>query len=163
YTEADLPWSLSTDNKPYWLQFTLWVAVTRRERIEGRIIGPAQRLTVPQALRALTAAGAYVCCAERDRGSLAVGKLADLQVLDLDQVERNLDRMAALFADRRVRVRPHAKTHKVPNVALMQLARGAVGVCCAKLGEAEVMAAGGVSGLLITTEIVGVPKIRRLL
>src|SRR5438874_1537742 len=98
----------------------------------------------------------------------AVGKRVDEMdtpclLLDLDQVERNLDRMAALFADRRVRVRPHAKTHKVPNVALMQLARGAIGVCCAKLGEAEVMAAGGVSGLLITTEIVGVPKIRRLL
>jgi D-serine deaminase-like pyridoxal phosphate-dependent protein len=98
----------------------------------------------------------------------AVGKRVDEMdtpclLLDLDQVERNLDRMAALFADHRVRVRPHAKTHKVPNVALMQLARGAIGVCCAKLGEAEVMAAGGVSGLLITTEIVGVPKIRRLL
>src|SRR5207248_7357481 len=101
-------------------------------------------------------------------GTGAIGaRIEDLDtpslLLDLDKVERNLDAMARLFAGSRVRVRPHVKTHKVPNVALMQLARGAIGVCCAKIGEAEVMAAGGISGLLITTEIVGVPKIRRLL
>jgi len=84
-------------------------------------------------------------------------------LLDLDAVERNLDAMARLFAESPVRIRPHTKTHKVPNLALMQLARGAIGVCCAKLGEAEVMAAGGVSELLVTTEIVGPAKIRRLL
>jgi D-serine deaminase-like pyridoxal phosphate-dependent protein len=84
-------------------------------------------------------------------------------LLDLDKVERNLATMAELFADSRVRVRPHTKTHKVPNLAHMQLAHGAIGVCCAKLGEAEVMATGGVSDLLVTTEVVGPHKIRRLL
>ena len=84
-------------------------------------------------------------------------------LLDLDAVERNLDRMAALYAGSTVRLRPHTKTHKVPNLALMQLARGAIGVCCAKLGEAEVMAAGGVPEILVTTEIVGTAKVRRLL
>src|SRR6478736_3053519 len=98
----------------------------------------------------------------------AVGKRIDeldtpCLLLDLDKAERNLDRMAGLFAGSSVRVRPHTKTHKVPNLALMQLERGAIGVCCAKLGEAEVMAAGGVSGLLVTTEVVGEAKIRRLL
>jgi D-serine deaminase-like pyridoxal phosphate-dependent protein len=84
-------------------------------------------------------------------------------LLDLDAVERNLDAMARLFAETSVRVRPHAKTHKVPNVALMQLARGAIGICCAKLGEAEVMAAGGVPEILVTTEVVGAVKVRRLI
>lgn len=84
-------------------------------------------------------------------------------LLNLDKVERNLDAMAAAFAGTPVAVRPHTKTHKVPRLALMQLQRGAVGVCCAKLGEAEVMAAGGVSGLLVTSELVGQAKIRRLL
>lgn len=84
-------------------------------------------------------------------------------LLDLDKVERNLDRMAALFAGSKVRVRPHAKAHKHPGLALMQLQRGAIGICCAKLGEAEVMAAGGVSGLLVTTEVVGPTKIARLI
>ena len=55
----------------------------------------------------------------------------------------------------RVRARPHTKTHKVPNLALEQLRRGAIGICCAKLGEAEVMAAGGVGPILLTTEVVG--------
>lgn len=61
------------------------------------------------------------------------------------------------------RLRPHTKTHKVPPPALMQLARCAVGVCRAKLAEAEVMASGGVSEILVTTEEVGAAKIRRLL
>ena len=51
---------------------------------------------MPQALRALTAAGAYVCCAERDRGSLAVGKLADLQVLDADPLRVDPDALQHL-------------------------------------------------------------------
>jgi D-serine deaminase-like pyridoxal phosphate-dependent protein len=84
-------------------------------------------------------------------------------LLDLDKVERNLDTMAASFAGGRVKLRPHAKTHKTATIARMQLDRGAIGVCCAKLGEAEVLADGGVTGILITTEIVGAEKVRRLI
>jgi D-serine deaminase-like pyridoxal phosphate-dependent protein len=84
-------------------------------------------------------------------------------LLDLDAVERNLDRMQQALAGSSVRARPHTKTHKVPNLALMQLQRGAIGICCAKLGEAEVMAAGGVGPILLTTEVVGDAKISRLL
>ena len=83
-------------------------------------------------------------------------------VVDLDALERNLDRMAAFAARTGKRLRPHAKTHKSPIVARMQLARGAIGLCCAKLGEAEVMADAGVGPLLITTEIAGEPKVSRL-
>ena len=84
-------------------------------------------------------------------------------LLDLDKVERNLDRMASLFAGTRVGLRPHAKTHKTATIAKMQLARGAVGICCAKLGEAEALGARGVQPLLITTEIVGPLKLARLI
>jgi D-serine deaminase-like pyridoxal phosphate-dependent protein len=84
-------------------------------------------------------------------------------ILDLGAVERNLDRMDEALAATTVRARPHTKTHKVPNLALEQLRRGAIGICCAKLGEAEVMAAGGVGPILLTTEVVGEAKIRRLL
>jgi D-serine deaminase-like pyridoxal phosphate-dependent protein len=84
-------------------------------------------------------------------------------LLDLDKVERNLEGMAASFTGTRVKLRPHAKTHKTATIARMQLDRGAIGVCCAKLGEAEVLADGGIGNVLITTEIVGAEKLRRLI
>ncbi|MEP7003456.1 MAG: DSD1 family PLP-dependent enzyme [Chloroflexota bacterium] len=83
-------------------------------------------------------------------------------VVDLDALERNLDRMAAFAQRTGKRVRPHAKTHKSPLIARMQLDRGAIGLCCAKLGEAEVLADAGVGPLHITTEIAGEPKLSRL-
>jgi D-serine deaminase-like pyridoxal phosphate-dependent protein len=83
-------------------------------------------------------------------------------IVDLDALERNLDRMAAFTKRTGKRVRPHAKTHKSPIVARMQLDRGAIGLCCAKLGEAEVMADAGIGPLLVTTEIAGQPKVARL-
>ena len=84
-------------------------------------------------------------------------------LLDLDRVERNLDAMASLVAATPVKLRPHAKTHKTARIAQMQLDRGAIGICVAKLGEAEVLADGGIRDILITTEIVGEEKIRRLI
>lgn len=84
YIAAGIPWALSSDNKPYWLMFTLWVAVTRRAMGEDAVVGPSQRVSVPEALRALTWAGAYTSFAEDRLGSLEVGKLADLLVLSDD-------------------------------------------------------------------------------
>jgi D-serine deaminase-like pyridoxal phosphate-dependent protein len=83
-------------------------------------------------------------------------------LLDLDAFERNLDRLDASLAGRAVRVRPHAKSHKCPQIALRQIARGAVGVCCQKVSEAEAMVAGGVPDVLIANEVVGKPKVERL-
>lgn len=83
-------------------------------------------------------------------------------LLDLDAVERNLDRMAAAFAGTRITLRPHAKTHKTAALAQMQIDRGAIGVCCAKVSEAEALCKGGISNILITTEIVGAAKLERL-
>ena len=84
-------------------------------------------------------------------------------LLDLDRFERNIRKMAAHVKAAGKKLRPHAKTHKCPEIALRQVAAGAVGVCVAKVGEAEVMAAAGVRNLLITTEVVGPEKIGRLL
>ncbi len=84
-------------------------------------------------------------------------------LLDLDRFERNLQTMAAHVKAAGKRLRPHAKTHKCPEIARRQVAAGAVGVCVAKVGEAEVMAAAGIRTLLITTEVVGPEKIGRLL
>ena len=83
-------------------------------------------------------------------------------VVDADAFERNVARMARLCADAGVACRPHAKAHKSPQVARIQMEAGAVGMCCAKLGEAEVMAAAGIEDLHITTPVVGASKIMRL-
>src|SRR5947208_14713252 len=75
-------------------------------------------------------------------------RIDDLQtpavLIESSRLKRNLDRMQAAVTARGRRLRPHAKTHKSPLVAEMQIARGAVGICCAKLGEAEVFADAGV-------------------
>jgi D-serine deaminase-like pyridoxal phosphate-dependent protein len=84
-------------------------------------------------------------------------------VLDLPRFERNLRRMAEHVARAGKALRPHAKTHRCPEIARRQVAAGALGVACAKLGEAEVMAEAGIRGLLITTEVVPPPKIERLI
>jgi D-serine deaminase-like pyridoxal phosphate-dependent protein len=83
-------------------------------------------------------------------------------LLDLDRFERNLARMAAHVRAAGKALRPHAKTHRCPEIARRQVAAGALGVACAKLGEAEVMARAGVRGLLITTEVVAPSAQRRL-
>src|SRR5438128_5223684 len=84
-------------------------------------------------------------------------------LLDLDRFQRNLERMTAHVRRTGKAIRPHAKTHKCPEIARRQIQAGALGVACAKLGEAEVMAAAGVRGLLITTEIVTASGIERLM
>jgi D-serine deaminase-like pyridoxal phosphate-dependent protein len=84
-------------------------------------------------------------------------------VVDLDALEENLDRYQAYFREHRIGLRPHIKTHKTLAIAHMQMARGAIGLTCQKLGEAEVMAAGGItSDLLVPYNILGAQKLDRL-
>ena len=75
-------------------------------------------------------------------------------VLDLDVLEANITRMAAFAADNGLALRPHSKTHKSIAIANKQIEVGALGVCCATLGEAEVMVGGGVAGVMITSPVV---------
>jgi len=84
-------------------------------------------------------------------------------LLDMEAFDSNLDRMDASLAGRNVRVRPHAKSHKCPEIALRQMAHGAVGVCCQKVTEAEAMFAGGIPDVLISNQVVGPRKIARLI
>ncbi len=83
-------------------------------------------------------------------------------VLDLDAFERNLTTHAKLCGESGLRLRPHAKTHKCSEIAKRQIAAGAVGVCCATLHEATVMVEAGISGVLITSPVVGAAKVNRL-
>lgn len=84
-------------------------------------------------------------------------------LIDLEILASNLMRMAALASRSRVRLRPHAKTHKSLRVAGMQLDAGATGICVATVGEAEVMRTGGIEDILVAYNIVGEAKLTRLL
>ena len=83
-------------------------------------------------------------------------------LIDLDAFEANLDTMAARLAGTGVKLRAHAKTHKSPIIGLKQMALGAVGLCCQKVSEAEVMVHGGIPDVLISNEVVGSRKLDRL-
>ncbi|MCL5960783.1 MAG: DSD1 family PLP-dependent enzyme [Chloroflexi bacterium] len=83
-------------------------------------------------------------------------------LIDLDIMEANIAKMAGYFARLPVNLRPHTKTHKTPVIAQKQIAAGAQGITCAKVGEAEVMVAGGVKDILIANQVVGPQKIARL-
>ena len=83
-------------------------------------------------------------------------------VIDLDAFEYNLDAMAAYVAGTGAKLRAHAKTHKSPVIALLQMSRGAVGQCVQKVAEAEVLAWGGVPDILVSNEVVGAQKLARL-
>lgn len=83
-------------------------------------------------------------------------------VIDLDAFEYNLDTMAALLAPTGVKLRAHAKTHKSPVIAKLQMARGAVGNCVQKVTEAEILAWGGIPDILVSNEVVGTSKLARL-
>lgn len=84
-------------------------------------------------------------------------------LLDHGKLLGNIRRMADFFADRPAGLRPHAKTHKCVEIARLQMEHGAVGITCAKLGEAEVLADGGIEDILIANQIVGRLKIGRLM
>ena len=82
-------------------------------------------------------------------------------ILDLSSFEKNQRTLFDLVKGR-VRVRPHAKTHKCPEVGKRQIALGAVGMCCQKVAEAEAMVDGGIDDVLVSNEIVGQKKLERL-
>ncbi len=83
-------------------------------------------------------------------------------VIDMDKVERNIARIQKACDDAGVANRPHIKTHKNPTLAKMQVAAGAKGITCQKLGEAEIMANAGIDDILISYNLLGEEKMARL-
>ena len=84
-------------------------------------------------------------------------------VLDLEILDRNIAEMASFAAAHGLKLRPHSKTHKSADIARRQIAAGALGVCCAKLGEAEALGEAGIEGLHITSPVVTPQAIARLI
>jgi D-serine deaminase-like pyridoxal phosphate-dependent protein len=83
-------------------------------------------------------------------------------IVDLDVMDQNLARMADYCRANKLLLRPHTKTHKIPELAKRQIASGATGITVAKLGEAEVMLNAGITDILIAYPIVGEKKTRHL-
>ncbi|MDP6667299.1 MAG: DSD1 family PLP-dependent enzyme [Dehalococcoidia bacterium] len=83
-------------------------------------------------------------------------------VIDLDVAEANIAKLQAAANEMGVDVRPHSKTHKSPYWARKQIAAGAIGVCCAKVGEAEIMVEAGVPEVMIPNQVIGKRKIARV-
>ena len=83
-------------------------------------------------------------------------------VVDLDILEKNIHRIQQICNSRKIRNRPHIKTHKSPKIAKMQINAGARGITCQKLGEAEVMVNAGIKDIIIATNILGAARSGRL-
>jgi len=83
-------------------------------------------------------------------------------IVDLDVMDRNLARVAGYCHQHQLLLRPHTKTHKIPELAKRQMASGATGITVAKIGEAEVMQDAGIDDILIAYPIVGAQKTARL-
>jgi D-serine deaminase-like pyridoxal phosphate-dependent protein len=99
-----------------------------------------------------------------EEARMNIGDLDTPAVLvDVDIMERNLRRLATYCSEHLLNLRPHTKTHKIPELARRQTALGAVGITVAKVGEAEVMADAGLNDILIVYPIVGEPKLCRLM
>jgi len=97
-----------------------------------------------------------------------VKRIGDLDTpavtIDLDVMEANISRVQALLARRGIGNRPHIKTHKIPAIGKLQMAAGAIGITCQKLGEVEVFADAGVADdVLLTYNVLGRPKLDRLM
>lgn len=82
--------------------------------------------------------------------------------IDLDAMKRNIATMAEFCGNKGIALRPHAKTHKSVRIAERQIAAGAIGICCATIGEAEIMVAGGIKGVHVTSPQVTPSKVARV-
>lgn len=83
-------------------------------------------------------------------------------IVDLDQLATNISRLQRYLDQHHIANRPHIKTHKIPAIAHMQVAAGAVGITCQKLGEAEIMADAGIQDIFVPYNILGGAKLERL-
>src|SRR5438045_3024060 len=101
-------------------------------------------------------------------GTPAVGTPVELletpvAIVDLDRLAANISRLQQYLDQHHIANRPHIKTHKIPEIAHMQVAAGAVGITCQKLGEAEIMADAGIQDIFLPYNILGGAKLARLM
>lgn len=83
--------------------------------------------------------------------------------VNLDKLKTNILKLQRYLDKHNIKNRPHIKTHKIPEIAHMQIKAGAIGITCQKLSEAEVMAQAGINDILVTYNIIGMAKLERLM
>jgi len=83
-------------------------------------------------------------------------------LIDLDLMEKNIQRMSHFLNEKNAKLRPHSKVHRTPIIARMQMEAGAIGICCQKVRQAEIMAEAGINDILIPNVIATPNKIKRL-
>ena len=120
----------------------------------------AASLWIPSAVKGYTADAVHAAL-ETGKGISKWDLDTPALCLDLDAMERNVARMQTTIAKNGIASRPHAKTHKCAAIAKYQMAKGSIGICCAKVSEAEALMAEGVDRVLMTTSNPTPAKIRR--
>ena len=132
---------------------------TRRAFIGGTAVAAAH-VWIPKAVQGYTAAE-IVPVTPMKAGISKWDLDTPALCVDLDKLERNIAKMQRTCNANKIAVRPHAKTHKCAAIAKMQMAAGAIGICTAKLSEAEALFAEGIDRILMTTSNLPPGKIRR--
>jgi D-serine deaminase-like pyridoxal phosphate-dependent protein len=133
-----------------------------RRHFIGSAAAGAASVWIPSPVRGYTAAEMRDMAAEARLNGVSKWDLdTPALCVDLDKLEQNIATMRTRLADKKIASRPHGKTHKCPAIAKLQMAGGSIGICAAKVSEAEAFAANGIDRVLMTTANVTPVKIRR--
>ena len=143
-------------------EFSIAVDPVTTMKIEDVLLGLKQQMTIVLVTNLVQQAHRLADHVAFLNNSSLVEVDTPCLMLELDAFERNLERLPASLAGNPVKLRPHAKSHKCPEIARRQIALGAAGVCVQKVSEAAVMVDGGVTDVLIANEIAGAPKLQLL-
>ena len=138
-------------------------SLSRRRFLQTAGAGAATAVWIPKGVKGYTAAEMR-SAATGGRVELGISKwelYTPALCVDLDKLERNMATLGTALARTGIDSRPHAKTHKCPAIAHMQMAQGAVGICTAKVSEAVAMHENGIEQILLTTINATPHKIRR--
>ena len=132
-----------------------------RRAFVGASAAAAAHLWIPKAVKGYTAEEILGPVTPQNAGISKWDLDTPALCVDLDKMQRNIDKMQRVCAANKIGVRPHAKTHKCAEIAKLQMKAGAVGICAAKLSEAEALLNAGVDRILMTTANLPPAKIRR--
>ena len=134
---------------------------TSRRAFIGATAATAAHVWIPKPVKGYTAAELVTPVTPHKAGISKAELDTPALCVDLDKLERNIAKMQRVVTASKLAVRPHAKTHKCAAIAKMQMAAGAIGICTAKVSEAEALFGEGLEHILMTTSNLPPAKIRR--